>query len=109
MKITYGARVIAKERDRQKTEEEWTSEHDDEHDGFELTRAAASYALHVVESHGTLDRAVDRHVVAAAINCSWPWESRLWNPSGPDDIEKQLAKAGALIAAELDRLHRRKL
>ena len=33
----------------------------------------------------------------------WPWESEYWNPS-PEDRIKELAKAGALIAGEIDRL-----
>jgi hypothetical protein len=33
----------------------------------------------------------------------WPWEASWWKPSQTDRI-KELAKAGALIAAEIDRL-----
>ena len=36
---------------------------------------------------------------------SWPWDEGDWNPQDP---ERDLVKAGALIAAELDRLQRAK-
>jgi hypothetical protein len=35
----------------------------------------------------------------------WPWDPSWWKPS-PDPI-RNLVKAGALIAAEIDRLQRR--
>ena len=33
----------------------------------------------------------------------WPWNGSYWKPT-PDDRIKELTKAGALIAAEIDRL-----
>jgi len=36
---------------------------------------------------------------------TWPWEASWWKPS--DDPIRNLAKAGALIAAEIDRLQRK--
>lgn len=33
----------------------------------------------------------------------WPWDEMLWKPT-PDDRIRELAKAGALIATEIDRL-----
>jgi hypothetical protein len=35
----------------------------------------------------------------------WPWDQEWWKPS--DDPIRNLAKAGALIAAEIDRLQRK--
>lgn len=35
----------------------------------------------------------------------WPWHPKWWKPT-PDDRIRELAKAGALIAAEIDRLQR---
>jgi hypothetical protein len=35
---------------------------------------------------------------------SWPWDYDWWKPS--DDPIRNLTKAGALIAAEIDRLNR---
>jgi hypothetical protein len=36
----------------------------------------------------------------------WPWDWRFWKPSV--DPIRDLVKAGALIAAEIDRLQRKK-
>lgn len=35
---------------------------------------------------------------------SWPWDEEWWKPS--EDPVRNLVKAGALIAAEIDRLQR---
>lgn len=35
----------------------------------------------------------------------WPFSQEWWKPT-PDDRIRELAKAGALIAAEIDRLQR---
>lgn len=35
----------------------------------------------------------------------WPWEAEAFKPT-PDDRVRELVKAGALIAAEIDRLGR---
>jgi hypothetical protein len=88
-----GAALIAAERRRQVTEEGWTPEHDDGHDSGELARAAASYAL-VGDYWARDERAIDL----------WPWSLLIWKPS--DDPIRNLVRAGALIAAEIDRLRR---
>jgi hypothetical protein len=101
-----GTRLIAAERNRQKRKEGWTAAHDDGHDREELARAAACYALpHDVRSQTILGRPLNRIL--------WPWDSRWWKPvvrsAGPNPIEARIAelvKAGALIAAEIDRLQR---
>jgi hypothetical protein len=80
---TSGARMISEERDRQITAEGYTTEHDDDHDRGELARAAAAYTL---QDEGM-----------------WPWMAD--GPNFKDDISN-LTKAGALIAAEIDRLLR---
>jgi len=81
--------LIAAERQRQVDEEGWTPEHDDQHDREELALAAARYAL----------PARHRGVIA------WPWEMSSWRPT-PRDRVRELVKAGALIAAAIDRLLR---
>jgi hypothetical protein len=85
-----GIELIAEERDRQISQEGWTPEHDNQHDGFELADAAAAYALHA-SGEFSLAR---RH---------WPFDDG-FKPS--DDPTRNLVKAGALIAAEIDRLAR---
>ena len=72
---------------RQVSNENWSPEHDDTHSQQELLRAAICYAR-------------------GAKLTEWPWNSRWWKPS-PDPI-RNLVKAGALIAAEIDRLQRAK-
>ena len=77
-----GAELIAAERQRQIDAEGWTPEHDDLHDGGELAYAAVGYIKR------------DR----AEFPLSWTFK--------PGDRVRDLVKAGALIAAEIDRLNR---
>ncbi len=95
--LSEGARLIAAERARQMADEGWTPEHDDKHQDDVLAMAAVCYALPV--SLRTLD-APDSEPPTG-----WPWGSGWWKPS-PDDRVRELVKAGALIAAEIDRLQR---
>jgi len=88
-----GIALIVAERRRQIDSEGWTPEHDDEHGNNSLAFAAAAYAI--PESHRG-DPAYPRF---------WPWELRWWKPS-PNDRIRELTKAGALIAAEIDRMQR---
>src|SRR5713101_608899 len=92
-----GIELIADERERQIKQERWSIAHDSvRHKGGELTEAALCYA--------TVGGAQLRgHCpVAAESPKSWPWEDYWWKPS--PDAERNLIKAGALIAAELDRI-----
>lgn len=88
-----GIERIAAERERQIAR--WGSDHDDEHVGEELLVAAECYIA--VSSFDT-----DDHLRAPADR--WPWEKSSWKPS--IDPIRNLEKAGALIAAEIDRLLR---
>ena len=89
-----GARLIAAERVRQVTAEGWTPEHDAAHGADILALAAVCYAMP--------ERVRGRDILPA-----WPWEPRYWKPT-PDDRVRELVKAGALIAAEIDRIVRGK-
>lgn len=93
-----GAELIAKERDRQIAIEGWTAEHDDEHCMGEMIGAAVTYAAHA------LGIVSDGEVPGADNEGWWPFEEALYKPS-PDPI-RDLVKAGALIAAEIDRIQR---
>lgn len=93
-----GAEMIAAERERQVTEEGWTPQHDDEHRNGELAMAAACYAAEAGM------RPTHSHMRAAPVASGWPWEQQWWKPTG--DPVRDLVKAGALIAAEIDRLQR---
>lgn len=99
-----GIELIAAERRRQVEWEGWTAEHDDTHSHGELADAAACYA----SICGALVRgatADDFHVADNLGDAlTWPWSDEDWKPT--DDPIRNLVKAGALIAAEIDRLQR---
>ena len=82
-----GVALIAVERSRQVTAEGYTPGHDAEHDGGELAEAAVAYAL---AANGD-----------GAYREFWPFRPVAFKPVSP---VRALTKAGALIAAELDRL-----
>ena len=89
-----GAERIAAERQRQIDREGWTPEHDDEHTGMELTYAARCYAEVAAWAAGP----------GIGPSREWPFDNESWKPSG--DRIRDLERAGALIAAEIDRLQR---
>lgn len=94
-----GVAVILDERLRQIWEEKFTFEHDDRHNAGELNAAAICYAA-VAHRH------YEANTIFMVKPDSWPWGIGTWKPS--DDQIKNLVKAGALIAAEIDRLQREK-
>lgn len=99
-KVKTGIELIAEERQRQIEKEGWTPEHDDEHKAGELANAAAYYAM----TDGTIDFinsrwGEDNHLYI------WPFELE-WLKRTPENRIRELQKAGALIAAEIDRLNR---
>ena len=86
-------------------EEGWTPEHDDAYVESELAFAAACYCEFAAYGymHGL------RKMKRKAVSSQWPFDISWWKPSAGDDINGrilELAKAGALIAAEIDRLQR---
>lgn len=91
-----GAGLIAGERRRQVEVEGWTPAHDDEHANGELLLAANCYVQFAYDVE-------DGHALPDVPN-GWPWDASWWKPSG--DPARNLVKAGALIAAEIDRLLR---
>lgn len=103
-----GAGLIAAERQRQMDAEGWTPEHDDRHDDGALARAACVYATDPdtrAELMLTPDGEENVNVPGSGYEPRhWPWEGG-WKPT-PDDRVRELVKAGALIAAEIDRLER---
>lgn len=110
-----GTQLILRERERQIHEEGWGSEHDDEHTDGSLALAAICYAAPVL----VYERAADSYHFFDPWPSSWDyhWDKRgdlddEWeDPPDPKTYtdEKRidlLIKAGALIAAEIDRLNR---
>lgn len=88
-----GAEMIADERERQ-IAKGYTAEHEDAHDADgELIRAASCYLNPPLGSGW-----------GGPPPSWWPWEPEAYKPR---DYGSNLVRAGALIAAELDRLHRR--
>jgi hypothetical protein len=110
--MTGGAGLIAEERRRQVEAEGWTHEHDDGHASGELVQAARCYAwaaqvaenVPPAEWFGTDADGLVK--LPRGANVQWPvgWD---WKPD--DDPVRNLVKAGALIAAEIDRLLRASL
>lgn len=89
-----GAERIAAERKRQIDEdgENFSAAHDANWTADELALAAACYALPARVRDDT--RPEPEH---------WPWDWCWWKPT-PGDRIRELERAGALIAAEIDRL-----
>lgn len=90
-----GIERIAAERKRQIEVEGWDAEHDISINGDgQLARAAACYAL---------DDDCRDLLGSDGMSLLWPWTKLWWKPSHENRI-RELEKAGALIAAEIDRL-----
>lgn len=105
-----GAQMIAVERQRQIDVECWTPQHDAEHSAGTLAWAAVAYA-----APQTVYR-LSRTLRGLTFVDPWPWaiDKRRTTGSKVDndgevkltsaDRIRELVKAGALIAAEIDRL-----
>ena len=91
--LPTGAELIAAERRRQIVVEGYSADHDRADGPGVLIRAAMCYAT----------PAHKRVMLGRRAPIDWPWEPDYWKPS-PDDRVRELVKAGALIAAEIDRL-----
>jgi hypothetical protein len=103
-----GVELITAERERQVSVEGWKPEHDDKHEEGDLTGAAMAYASAAQDQVTVIKDGTVKSVVALdrSMYIFWPWDQDWWKPS-PDPI-RNLVKAGALIAAEIDRLQRLK-
>lgn len=83
-----GCQLIAEERDKQVIQHGYTISNDKSHRNKELLYGALAYLNAAI--YGT---SVGKE--------NWPFENKYWHPEGYIDC---LKKAGAFIAAELDRL-----
>lgn len=90
-----GIEAIAKERSRQIKEEGYSATRDDRYTKNQLALVAASYLL-------TIKRKSLRYP-PNFWPAGWPWTS--WKPE-PGNRKRELEKAGALIAADWDRIDR---
>lgn len=95
-----GIELIAEERQRQISQEGWTPENDDANNKQEMSYAATAY---IIAAQGRENK--------MKVNAEWLrefyWPST-WSPDWckPTTSIRDLTKAGALIAAEIDRLQR---
>jgi hypothetical protein len=100
-----GVKLIAQERIRHISEEGWTPAHDDSHSHEEMALAAATYAVPEYVRQTTLAKTFSYMEPKRILRYLWPWDMKWWKPT-PHNRERELVKAGALIAAEIDRLQR---
>lgn len=110
---SQGADLIVAERKRQIEAEGWNDFHDDRYSRYELINAAVCYALKATEEGSSSDNEAP-YSDNGPWAFEWPWDYEWWKPSlGPDgvvrkeDAIRMLEKAGALLAAEIDRLLRK--
>lgn len=88
-----GIETISAERERQS--KKWNQSHDDSHDNGEMLAAATVY----LDPHWF----TPNHPMRQSAWWMWPWER---SSMKRDSCISDLAKAGALIAAEIDRIQR---
>ena len=93
LKVFTGSQLISLERHRQIEMEDFSAENDSRYVQRELVMAALAYAC----TDGTPEHD------AEAKQLFWPWGDKWYKPS--HEPIRNLVKAGALIAAEIDRLN----
>ena len=93
MNTKAGSELISKERQRQRDQEGWSAEHDATHSDRSLVTVAECYISAAVCGYTN------------GVPSRWPesWDPRWWKPS--TSSIRNLVKAGALLAAEIDRLN----
>lgn len=117
--MTTATAMIAAERERQIHLEGYSPEDDDYHVMGELGRAAACYMAY---SRGiwlggvrtwwatpmgwvkSLNQPRGTSTTRLKVPKAWPWSPDSWKPD--DDPLRNYVKAGALLAAEMDRIMR---
>ena len=100
-----GIEIITDERNRQLTELGFTPANDNNHNAGQMANAAGVYAHHAAFQSGILEDPSDGFNYGKSGRPDWwPWDVSWFKPSR--SRIRNLAKAGALIAAEIDRLNR---
>jgi hypothetical protein len=99
-----GATLIQNERDRQRDVEKYTSAHDDGFTSAELAGFAACYLLSYIYMNVPAGEiaGLARNTISKLL----PFSESYFKPKGEIGEISDLVKAGALIAAEIDRLQR---
>jgi len=90
-------RDVIAERERQKSVEGWTPDHDDAHASGEMASAAAAYAFSAGANPS------EANLLGGAPPVLWPWDRDWWKPTTP---RRDAVKAAALLLAEIERLDR---
>jgi len=113
-----GVELIAEERQRQIEQEGWSAEHDEQHLEGQLALVASLYATPI-----PLFARVEKEDGGVEIYDPWPWHDEVevtrygdglttevpaWDKRQKHSKLRKLVIAGALIAAEIDRLQRKK-
>ena len=98
-----GIDLIAEERQRQISVEGYDRQHDAQHTVHEFILAAGAYvsaacADHRKETGGQVPGVLEYKYIGKTI---WPWDEKTFKPT---NSLRDLVKAGALIAAAIDRL-----
>jgi hypothetical protein len=109
-----GIELIAEERLRQVKKLGYDDEHDEMESAFQLSCAAAMYIAEAFNKNfkdhthydnmGSVARFQLREIDTRKWKEDWPWQDR--NGLNKSDIKECLITAGALIAAEIDRLQK---
>lgn len=94
-----GIELIAEERKRQIETKGYTLEQDDGYEDGQLFHAVESYM------EASTWNGEPNFTRKDLDSCQWPWDQG-FNPGNPVDAVLCLTKAGALIAAEIDRIQR---
>ena len=90
MSLSKGADLILAERERQISEEGYNKTHDSFHNHEEFIKAAISYSLSSMNNEN----------LKRSGNLWWPGDEETYKPK---DVLQNLKRAGALIAAAIDR------
>lgn len=113
-----GIELIAAERQRQVDVEGWNNLHDDDHDSMQLSGAAGCYIANAINKAHKGDPSTKKKrarflyryddvwqpkIIKGGWRDGWPW-SEEWDKRKKHDRLRSLVIAGALIAAEIDRL-----
>jgi hypothetical protein len=90
MSLSKGADLILAERERQISEEGYNKTHDSFHNYEEFIKAAISYSINSFNDDESKKLGEQW----------WPWSEESYKPK---DVLQNLKRAGALIAAAIDR------
>lgn len=103
-----GIELITEERARQ-VRLGFDATHDDMHTKGEIAKAAGTYLKYHAVTQSPLAEmhkaGLITNMVDITVRGLWPWDFESFRPS--DDPVRNLVKAGAMIAAEIDRLNRK--